>query len=436
MRDAREAALVVRGGSNMEAIDFVFSDRATIPGFLGVDCQAELLAHVQAMGADKILLVTEDNVDQHHGAYWQPLIDSPNAPPIEKIVLPAGDEAKSWEHLHQLVRWNFDVGATKKSVVVAFGGGALLNVAHLFASITYRGMKLVSVPTTFLAMHDVVTSLKTSICFDGRKNNVGTFYAAQKILVDVGFCRTLPKAELFSGLGELAKNACLFGADHAEGFVRALSKPASGRAAEDFTMDIGTLLELTRLGIKAKMQVLAVDAYEKQFGMIFEYGHTVSHAIEKAYGDGIIPHGLGVVYGMLSCSYVAEKLGIMSSSERAQHDEVCNLLLSKWPLPSPRPSAELVYQLAMKDSKRGIAGEEPHQISDVLLTKMGDFVPTPTSNLLAFDGQLLREWLATFFPVTAELRAESSAEQSATTIPTPMTEPAPPAPQPSPLPLA
>eukprot|EP00965_Chrysotila_dentata_P067254 2225652-Pleurochrysis_carterae.AAC.1 len=213
----------LRGGQQveqgqMEAIDFVFADRATVPGYLGVDCQAELLEHVRSMNADRILLVTEENVDKSHGKYWQPLIDSPDAPPVEKIVLPPGDAAKSWEHLHELVRWNFDVGATKKTVIVAFGGGALLNVAHLYASIAYRGMKLVSVPTTFLAMHDVVTSLKTSICFDGRKNNVGTFYAPQKILIDVGFCRTLPPAELFSGLGELAKNACLFGRDHAEGF--------------------------------------------------------------------------------------------------------------------------------------------------------------------------------------------------------------------------
>merc|ERR1712151_438803 len=122
------------------------------------------------------------------------------------------------------MRWNFKVGATKKSVVVAFGGGALLNVTGLLASIAYRGMKLVYVPTTLLAMHDVGTSLKTSICFDGRKNNIGSFYAPLKILVDVAFCRTLPRSELMSGLGELAKNAALFGGEHAKGFVAALSK--------------------------------------------------------------------------------------------------------------------------------------------------------------------------------------------------------------------
>lgn len=376
----------------MESIDFVFSDRATVPGFLGMNCQQALLDQIMALNPDKILFVTETNVDCYHANYFKPLLDTDL---VEKRVLPSGDEAKSWEHLHELVSWNFAIGATKKSVIVAFGGGALLNVAGLFASITYRGMRFVSVPTTFLAMHDVVTSLKTSICFDGRKNNVGTFYAPTKILIDVAFCETLPAAELFSGLGELAKNACLFGGEHAEGFTAALKRQSrlTPSSSGEFELDMHSLLDLTRLGIKAKMDVLLHDAYEKQFGMIFEYGHTVSHAIEKAYGDGVIPHGLGVVYGMLSCSFVAERLGFMTAGERETHDALCHLLLSKWPLPTPMPTAEMVYARAMKDSKRGIAGETPTQVSDVMLYRLGEIHETPTSNLYAFDSTLLLEWL-------------------------------------------
>merc|ERR1711907_487925 len=236
-----------------------------------------------------------------------------------------------------------------------------------FASIAYRGMKVVYIPTTFLAMHDVVTSLKTSICFDGRKNNIGSFYAPAKILIDVAFCASLPRNELFSGLGELAKNALLFGQRHAELFTTALSREAvnamNGGSGEEFSLSDDTLLELVRLGIEAKMTVLATDAYERTSGMVFEYGHTVSHALEKAYGDGTIPHGLGVVYGMLSSSYVAEKIGVTTKEAQKEHDELCHLLLSKWPLPEPKPSVEIVMSLAMKDSKRGITAEEEHEIS-------------------------------------------------------------------------
>jgi len=318
-------------------------------------------------------------------------------PKFEKIVLPSGDAAKSWDNLSQLIKWNFSVCASKKTVVVAFGGGALLNVAGLFSSIAFRGTKVVYVPTTLLAMHDVVTSLKTSICFDGRKNNIGSFYAPAKILIDVAFCNTLPKDELFSGLGELAKNAALFGGSHAQGFADALSKESvdtrNGGSGEEFSLDDATLERLVYLGIQAKMTVLATDAYEKTSGMIFEYGHTVSHAIEKAYGDGTIPHGLGVVYGMLSSSYAAQKMGVTTKEAQKEHDELCYMLLSKWPLPEPKPTADLVMSLAMKDSKRGITAEEDDEISDVLLYRMGDVVPTKTQMLSKFPCSLIAEWL-------------------------------------------
>merc|ERR1719272_2054095 len=118
-------------------------------------------------------------------------------------------------------------------------------------------------------------------------------------------------------------------------------------------------MTLTSLGIDAKMSKLATDPYERTTGMIFEYGHTVSHAIEKAYGDGVIPHGLGVTYGMLSSSYAAERMGIMSPEDRKEHDSLCWLLLKRWPLPEPRPTVERVMGFAMRDSNRG---QQPLQV--------------------------------------------------------------------------
>merc|ERR1719410_908276 len=372
------------------------------------------MEHVLEVAPDRILLVTDEAVDRLHGDYFEALQASDSfagetgcasgqVPEVDKIVLPAGDACKSWENLTKLMEWAFEVGATKRSLVVAFGGGALMNVTGLFASMLFRGSKLIYVPTTLLAMHDVTTSLKTSICHDGRKNNIGTFYAPIKILIDVDFCRTLPRSELFSGLGELAKNATLMGGKHAEGFRKALSRDSvngqNGGSGGEFTVDDCTLSELLALGIEAKMTVLRQDAYEKTHGMIFEYGHTVSHAIEKAYGDGVVPHGLGVTYGMLSSSFAAEKLGIMSTADREEHDKLCWLLLRRWKLPEPKPSVEVIMGLAMRDSKRGLTGETEDEISDVLLRKMGDVIPTATNNLSKFPCVLVEEWLQTMgFP--------------------------------------
>jgi len=174
---------------------------------------------------------------------------------------------------------------------------------------------------------------------------------------------------------------------------------AHGGSGEEFAMDDKTLMTLVSLGIEAKMSSLATDAYEKMSGMVFEYGHTMSHAIEKAYGDGTIPHGLGVTYGMLSTSYVAERMGIMTPEERSKHDALCWLLLKRWQLPEPRPSIEKVMGFAMRDSKRGLTGEGPHEISDVMLRKVGEVVHTKTNNLSKFPSDHLYKWLYTMgFP--------------------------------------
>jgi len=390
----------------MESLSFVFGDRATVPGWLGIDVRHEIAQHILDLRPDRVLLVTDGTVAGLYDDYFARLSSrdgetgGAEPPIVNKFIAPSGDACKSWKILSSLVEWAFKVGATKRTVIVGFGGGAVMNVAGLFASMLFRGSKLVYVPTTLLAMHDVTTSLKTSICFDGRKNNIGTFYAPKKILIDVAFCRTLPRSELFSGIGELAKNAALLGGKHAEGFRKALSSGGvDGGSAKEFAIDDDTLAELLALGIEAKMSVLRQDAYERASGMIFEYGHTVSHAIEKAYGDGVVPHGLGVVYGMLSSSLVAERLGYMSAADREDHDDLCHLLLRRWPLPSPMPPLELVYRLAMRDSKRGLAGEGDDEVADVLLRRMGDVVATPTNNLSKFPGALLEEWLETMgFP--------------------------------------
>jgi 3-dehydroquinate synthase/2-deoxy-scyllo-inosose synthase len=104
-----------------------------------------------------------------------------------------GEEEKSAETLLAMAQQCMAGGVSKRSVVIALGGGVVLNVAGLLAALVYRGIRLVHVPTTLMAQHDVITSLKTAVNLCGRKNNFGTYYASILNLVDVGYLRTLPK---------------------------------------------------------------------------------------------------------------------------------------------------------------------------------------------------------------------------------------------------
>merc|ERR1719453_2179939 len=100
-------------------------------------------------------------------------------------------------------------------------------------------------------------------------------------------------------------------------------------------------------------------------------------------------------------------MGLMSTKDREEHDNLCEMLLCKWPLPEPKPTIEKV-SLAMRDSKRGITGESNDEVSDVLLFKLGDVVPTKTSNLSKFSNKYTQEWLAAMgFPSEFDSRPDA-----------------------------
>lgn len=403
----------------MEPISFTFGDEAVVPGFIGMDAQRELVRHLLELDADKLLLVCDEHADSQHGDFFGPLrsrgpcastgetgggvddmsfgLADDEKPGVEKLTLPAGEAAKSWDQLSELMRWCFEAQATQRSVVVAFGGGAAMNVAGLFASLVFGGIRLVYVPTTLGSMLDVATSMKTSISMDGCKDNVGSFYAPTLIIIDVLFCRSLPRAELFSGLGELARIALLLGGDPADAFAQTLSKEEvdaqSGGSGEELTIDDASLLRLIRLGIGAKMAVIARDGREEGEAACFEYGNTIAHAIEKAYGDGVVPHGLAVAWGMLACSHVAARLGAMAEDSRQCHDDLCHLLLKRYRLPEPKPTVEAVLALAKRDARRGIADEAEDELSDVLLTRIGHVRTTEHGALSKFPKAWVEEWL-------------------------------------------
>lgn len=250
-----------------------------------------------------------------------------------------------------------------------------MNVAGLFASMAMGGLQLVHVPTTFLAMHDVVTLVKSSVSMGDRRNLVGTFYAPRMGLVDVSFCQTLPRSLLLSGIGELVRNAVILGGASADVLTDLLSNEIidfhNGCSGEELSVDDERLLALVRASIVARSSVTQ-DVSVEEPEQVFEYGSTMAHALFATFNSERIPYGLCVVYGMLSCSYIAERLGVMSSQDRAQHDALCNLLVQRWPLPEAKPDVEAVIALLEVDPRRGIAFENSGEVSDVLLQRVGE----------------------------------------------------------------
>ena len=223
---------------------------------------------IRALAPDRVFVIVDPIVA---GLYaedvrrFAALGDSPGT----VFIAPEGERCKTLPTLGEATETILAGGATKRSLVLVFGGGATMNVGGLAAALVYRGLPLCYVPTTLMAQNDVVPSMKTAINVGDRKNNFGTFHAASLNVVNTGYLRTLPTRELRAGMGELVKNALVLGGGHFTLAERMLDAHAQD------TFDDSLLVEIVEAGIRAKLPLLAVDEREACAGMIFRYGHTV-----------------------------------------------------------------------------------------------------------------------------------------------------------------
>lgn len=339
---------------------------------------------IRALAPDRMLVIVDPVVASLYAddvTRFAALGDSPGV----VFVAPEGERCKTLPALGEVTETFLAGGATRRSLVLVFGGGATMNVGGLAAALIYRGLRLCYVPTTLMAQNDVVPSMKTAINVSDRKNTFGTFHAASLNVVNTRYLRTLPTRELRAGMGELVKNALVLGGEHF-----ALAERMLDAHAQDAFQD-SLLAEIVEAGIRAKLPALAVDEREAGAGMIFEYGHTVGHALELSYPPGVLPHGLAICWGMRSCSYVASQLGLMGRAETARHDMLVQRLLPEG-LPRPLPTVTDVMARVMSDGKRGRALELQDECACVLLSAVGEPIQTDTM-LVKFPSGLVADWL-------------------------------------------
>lgn len=360
--------------------------RLRVPVLLGTGAAFDRAASdaIRALAADRVLVVADAAVASLYPEDVERFAGFGSLPGVV-FVAPEGERCKTLPMLAELTETFLQGGATKRSVVLAFGGGAVMNLAGLAAALIYRGLRLCHVPTTLMAQNDVVPSMKTAVNVCDRKNNVGTFHAASLNVVDTRYLHTLPGDELRAGMGELVKNALVFGGRHFAAAERMLD--AHGRHGLDDVL----LADIVAEGIRAKLPALIEDEREACAGMIFEYGHTVGHALELCYPPGVLPHGLAICWGMRCCSYVASQLGVMDGAELARHDGLIHRLLPE-SLPPPLPSVDDVMSRVMRDSKRGRANESADECACILLTAVGEPIRTETM-LSRFPSALVADWL-------------------------------------------
>jgi len=288
-----------------------------------IDVAAGAAAGYPVLVVDEPAAAVRDLLDRHPGRRPALLADeavaATHAPAIldaarsadrsaELFTFPSGEASKSRAHWAALTDAMIDAGYGRDSIVVAVGGGVACDLAGFVAATYMRGVPLVQVPTSLLAMVDASVGGKTGIDVPGGKNLVGAFHPPAGVVIGLRTLATLPAEQLREGLVEALKHGAIADAAYFERV--AAGGPSAGG-------DVAFAADLVSRSVEIKAGVVAADPFEAGRRAILNFGHTVGHAIEAAL-DYRIGHGSAVGAGMVAEARAGEALGVTASGTAAR----------------------------------------------------------------------------------------------------------------------
>ena len=295
--------------------------------------------------AHRYAIITDDIVGP---LYASRVVESFTDARVDVLTIPTGERHKTRESWARLTDELLAAGFGRDSTVVALGGGVVGDLAGFVAATFMRGIPVVQLPTTLLAMIDSSVGGKTGVDTPAGKNLVGAFHPPSLVLSDPSALATLPPEQLRSGLAEAIKHGVI----------------ADERYFERVVADLPTLLAqpsgpgmlgLISRSVEIKADVVARDEREGGLRKTLNFGHTLGHAIESESGYRLL-HGEAVAIGMVLESVLAERVGVAEAgTARRVRDAV-----ERAGLPASRPedmNADRVLAATRSDKKarRGTA---------------------------------------------------------------------------------
>ncbi|BET95911.1 2-deoxy-scyllo-inosose synthase [Xenorhabdus taiwanensis] len=345
---------------SMSKIELRFEDSA-YPFWIGSHCTEEISAHLAAMEASSLHIITDDTVNQLHAAPFAQRLTLKTNVLVWIWSIPEGEANKSLNTLDYLANKLLNASIDRKSVIIAMGGGVIGNIAGLLAALLFRGIRFVHIPTSLIAMSDSVISLKQAVNMPQGKNLMGCFHTPEAVFADTAFLLTLPPQHLRSGLCEIIKNVLILETENIPFLTRTLNAEAH--------YDEQTLAHIVQAGALTKQKAMVNDKRERQNALIFEYGHTVGHAIELSC-KGKLTHGESVALGMIVAAEISHSFGLLTSEARDMHYRLIHLngVDIKAPVGT---TPEAIMQILQSDNKRGYLHAKSNEIPMILLNELG-----------------------------------------------------------------
>ncbi len=333
--------------------------RGPRPGYgvlVGAGLLDRLGSHLATRGiVGRAVVVTDTHVGPH---YAERALASLAAAGIDasRVELPAGESAKTLATVADLYAAFVAAGLDRDGTVIALGGGVVGDTAGFAAATYLRGVALVTVPTSLLAMVDAAIGGKTGVNLAAGKNLAGAFKQPVLVVADPALLATLPPKILREGLAEVVKAALIADPDLFAALERT-SVPELGNAS--------AWLDIVARAVRVKAEIVSADPREHGRRLLLNLGHTFGHALEKATGFAL-PHGHAVAIGLVAAARLAERQGIVEQPGLADRVEA---LLSALGLPvrwSGPTAAEVLAAMGVDKKRRG------GQLRFVLPIAMGD----------------------------------------------------------------
>jgi 3-dehydroquinate synthase len=325
------------------------------PGLFG--SLASILSRV--CPAHRYAVVTDDRVAELYAVRLSRMLHA-GGHRADVFAFTAGEARKTRETWGLVTDAMLEAGCGRDTGVVAFGGGVPGDLGGFVAATYMRGLPLVQVPTTLLAMIDASVGGKTGVDTAAGKNLVGAFHQPRCVVADPELLQSLPEAHLRAGAAEAVKHAAIADAGYLD-WIEA-------NADRLLAADPQGLCELVVRSVEIKAEIVARDAREAGPRKLLNFGHTIGHAIEALSGYALL-HGEAVAIGMVEEARLGERLGVTAAGTSARLRRV----LSRLGLPGSLPlelSADEVVAWTRTDKKaRG------DRVEYALIPGIGEGVP-------------------------------------------------------------
>jgi 3-dehydroquinate synthase len=317
----------------------------------------------------KILVVSNSQIFDHYGERAIAALKQADFV-VSTCILPEGEEHKTLKSIQTIYDHALENRLERSSTMVALGGGVIGDMTGFAAATWLRGINVVQVPTTLLAMVDASIGGKTGVNHPRGKNLIGAFHQPRLVLIDPQTLETLPDREFRAAMAEVIKYGVIWDAELFE-------KLEATRSLDQYSaLSSKLLFEILQRSCQAKVDVVTKDEKEAGLRAILNYGHTIGHGVESLTHYRQFNHGEGVALGMVAAGQIAVDLGFWSAADADRQLALIHKASLPTQLPADLDLADLVDSLQL--DKKVQAGRVrfimPTQIGAVTIT---DEISTP-----------------------------------------------------------